>query len=200
YIVDAAGDVVFEALNQGDDTVESTTGSFVLGANLEHLVLTGTAANGTGNTLANTIAGNALGNILNGLAGNDTIDGGGGTDYLIGGTGQDVLTGGGGIDRFRFATLADSTVAAPDVIVDFNHATEFDRIELNLIDANAGLPGDQAFVYRGAAFTGAAGDLRVQSLGGNFYLAAGDVNGDVTEDFAILIQSTSAPVSTWFVL
>lgn len=198
-IIVTAGDLVIEALNQGDDTVEATTGSFVLGANLEHLVLAGSAIGGTGNALANTISGNALGNVLNGAAGNDTLDGGGGVDTLIGSIGQDHLTGGGANDRFRFATLADSTVAAPDVILDFNHATEFDRIELNLIDANANLAGDQAFLYRGAAFTGAAGDLRVQSLGGNFYLAAGDVNGDSNPDFAILIQSASAPVSTWFV-
>ena len=59
---------------------------------------------------------------------------------------------------------------------------------------------NQAFVYRGAAFTGAARDLRVESLGDNFYLAAGDVNGDSNPDFAILIQSSTGPDSSWFVL
>lgn len=198
-IIVTAGDLVFEALNQGEDTVQSTTGAFTLSANIETLVLTGTATNGIGNTLANTIVGNALSNILNGGVGDDTIDGGSGTDYLIGGTGRDFMTGGASSDRFRLTTLADSTVAAPDVIMDFNHDTEFDRIELNLLDANANIAGDQAFIYRGAAFTGAAGDLRVQSLGGNVYLAAGDVNGDSSPDFAMLIQSVTAPVSTWFV-
>ena len=195
-----AGDVVIEALNAGHDTVQATGGTFVLGANIEDLVLAGTATNGTGNGLANIIIGNSLGNVLSGGAGNDTLDGGGGIDYLIGGAGQDVMTGGAGNDRFRFTTLADSTVATPDVILDFNHATEVDRIELNLIDANANLAGNQAFVYRGAAFTGAARDLRVESLGDNFYLAAGDVNGDSNPDFAILIQSSTGPDSSWFIL
>ncbi|MEO3472848.1 calcium-binding protein [Roseomonas sp. CAU 1739] len=200
YVV-TTGDVVVEALNQGIDTVQSSSGAFVLAANIETLVLTGTATNGTGNGLANTLIGNAAGNILNGGAGSDTIDGGGGVDFLIGGTGQDFLTGGGAADRFRFLTVADSTVATPDVITDFNFVTEGDRIDLSLIDANANLAGDQGFTYRGAAFTpgGAAGDLRVESLGGNFYLAAGDVDGNGTADFAILLQSSTAAVGGWFI-
>ncbi len=199
HFIVTTGDVVVELANQGTDTVEATIGSFVLGANLEDLVLSGTATGGTGNTLGNTIIGNDLANLLNGAAGNDTIGGGDGVDTLIGGIGQDNLAGGGANDRFRFTTLADSTVAAPDVVLDFNQVTEFDRIELTLIDANPNLAGNQAFIYRGAAFTGAAGDLRVVTIGVDLYSAEGDVNGDSTADFAIVIQSASAPTSNWFV-
>ena len=48
--------------------------SFTLGANVENLTLTGTAAiNGTGNALANILIGNGAANILNGGAGADTM-------------------------------------------------------------------------------------------------------------------------------
>ncbi|MBW6396324.1 hypothetical protein KPL78_00625 [Roseomonas sp. HJA6] len=201
FYVLTPGDVVVEVVNQGSDTVQTSSGAYTLVAHIETLLLTGSATNGTGNGLANTLIGNAGANILNGGAGNDTITGGDGADTLVGSTGQDVLTGGVGNDRFRFAATTDSAVANPDVITDFTPAgSQLDRIELNLIDANTTLAGNQAFVYRGAAFTGAAGDLRVQPAGGGLYTAAGDVNGDGTADFAILIQSAAAPAASWFIL
>jgi Ca2+-binding RTX toxin-like protein len=81
YIVDNAGDVVTEALNEGTDTVQASS-SYTLGANVENLTLTGSAnINGTGNTLANTITGNS---------GNNTLDGGAGADTMIGGLGNDT--------------------------------------------------------------------------------------------------------------
>src|SRR4030095_9856646 len=65
-----------------------------LGANLENLTLSGTAAiNGTGNTLDNILIGNTASNTLTGNAGNDTLNGGGGADTLRGGTGHDIYVG-----------------------------------------------------------------------------------------------------------
>jgi len=118
YVMSSVADTIIENAGEGTDTVQASI-TFTLGANLENLTLTGTAAiNGTGNDLANTITGNSGVNTLSGLGGNDTLVAGDGNDVLIGGLGADTLTGGAGADTFRFA-LADSTVAAMDVITDF---------------------------------------------------------------------------------
>ncbi|MFS0513309.1 S8 family serine peptidase, partial [Nostoc sp. UIC 10607] len=89
YIVNSSGDVVIENANEGTDTLRSSVTS-TLGANVENLTLTGTAAiNGTGNSLNNVITGNSGNNNLNGGAGNDTLNGGAGNNTLYGGTGND---------------------------------------------------------------------------------------------------------------
>lgn len=98
YAIDSAQDRIIEAAGAGNDTVYATV-SAALGANLENLVLTGTAAlNGNGNELANLLTGNAAANRLQGLAGNDSLAGGGGNDTLDGGLGNDLLNGGAGRD------------------------------------------------------------------------------------------------------
>lgn len=105
YVVDSLDDVIVEGSNSGSDSVESSV-SYALSANVENLLLTGTAAiNATGNTLRNLLVGNGENNTLNGAAGNDILQGGGGMDTLIdtsgnglldGGTGNDILIGGTG--------------------------------------------------------------------------------------------------------
>jgi Ca2+-binding RTX toxin-like protein len=98
YIVDSIGDTITEGLNAGTDLVKSSV-SWVLGANVENLTLTGTdAINGTGNNLNNILTGNTGANILSGEVGNDTLLGGAGNDTLLGGAGNDILDGGLGAD------------------------------------------------------------------------------------------------------
>jgi Ca2+-binding RTX toxin-like protein len=112
YVVDDTGDLVMEAMNAGNDTVQSSV-TYALGANLENLVLIGSSAiNGTGNSSKNTITGNA---------GNNTLDGGAGVD---------ILTGLGGADSFRFSTKLSFGASTADHITDFN-GSEGDSIEIS---------------------------------------------------------------------
>jgi Ca2+-binding RTX toxin-like protein len=98
YVVDNSRDRTVERAGEGIDTVQASLG-WVLGNNLENLILTGNQAiNGTGNTLDNVITGNSANNRLDGQTGNDRLDGGGGNDVLIGGAGVDIVIGGAGND------------------------------------------------------------------------------------------------------
>jgi len=106
-------DTIVEAAGAGRDQLRiglSTT----LGANMEDLRLTGTAAvNGTGNSAANLLHGNAGANILRGLGGNDR---------LVGNGGADTLWGGAGADEFLFN-------AGRDLVADFQNDVDTLLIE-----------------------------------------------------------------------
>lgn len=79
-----------EYLSGGIDTVLSSI-NYVLGSNVENLVLNGSeAVNGTGNKLDNILVGNAAANVLKGKGGDDTLIGNGGADILVGGEGDDT--------------------------------------------------------------------------------------------------------------
>jgi serralysin len=110
YIVNALGDQVIELAGQGTDTVSSSIG-YTLGANLENLVLTGTAViGGGGNELANRLTANAVGSRLYGYGGNDTLVGGAGGDQLDGGSGADTMSGGAGDDSYIVDDARDVVV------------------------------------------------------------------------------------------
>ncbi len=90
YVVNSVLDIVIENFDEGTDTVRSSI-AYILGANVEHLNLTGTnAIDGTGNALDNHLIGNAADNTLTGHAGNDRLNGHEGADTLIGGSGDDI--------------------------------------------------------------------------------------------------------------
>jgi len=186
YYVDNPGDAVIENSGEGTDTVASTI-SYRLGANVDKLVLQGSAdINGSGNSLNNGIAGNS---------GNNSLEGGAGNDSLTGGAGADTLTGGAGRDTFVFKTISDSPVGASDTITDF--ATG-DRIDLRAIDANSLLAGDQAFAFIGAnLFHNVAGELRYEQISGSTYIE-GDISGDGVADFMIKVDGLHAFAGTDF--
>ena len=83
YFVDSLGDVVVESSGSDIDSVSASISGYTLANNAEVLVLAGTTASGTGNSLANTIFGNSAANTLNGGSGTAT------TDSLVGGAGDD---------------------------------------------------------------------------------------------------------------
>ncbi|ESQ77694.1 Calx-beta domain-containing protein [Asticcacaulis sp. AC402] len=92
YYVQTAGDAVSEATGEGADLVVASVNFSLSGSQLETLTLTGSALNGTGNGLANTITGNASNNLLDGGTGVDSLIGGAGDDTYVVNTTGDVVT------------------------------------------------------------------------------------------------------------
>ena len=102
YVVSGV-DMLVEYEGEGTDTVRSAS-HWTLGAHLENLELTGSAAvNGSGNALGNRLTGNAGANVLDGGAGADTMDGGNGADTYVVDDAGDVVTDSGstGTDLVR---------------------------------------------------------------------------------------------------
>lgn len=190
YVVDNIGDVIVETYSGsygGTDTVQSAI-TYTLASldKIENLTLTGSAAiNATGNTLANIITGNTGKNNLSGLDGNDTI---------IGNAGSDTMTGGSGNDTFKFLASTDSATNSADIIADF--ASDRDKVDLEAIDANTLISGNQAFTFiNGLAFSKVAGQLRFANS-----VVFGDTNGDGKADFQITLTGLNSIGSYDFVL
>jgi trimeric autotransporter adhesin len=81
YFVDDPSDSAFEVAGEGNDTV-LTTANYGLAANVENLVMQGTAdLQGYGSNQANVLYGNTGNNLLNGA---------GGIDLMVGGVGNDT--------------------------------------------------------------------------------------------------------------
>ena len=183
YIVDSAGDAVFETVESGGvDLVESKV-SFALGKHLENLALTGGGAvSGTGNDLANTMVGNK---------GANSLSGGGGADRLSGGLGKDILSGGGGKDSFEFESAIDGGTNV-DTISDFSVADDtifLSRSVFTAIGVNGGLSAG-AFVT-GTAAADAGDRIIYDSASGRIFYDA-DGTGVVA---AVLFARVTAGTS-----
>jgi Ca2+-binding RTX toxin-like protein len=122
--------------------------------------------------------------LFGGRAG-DTLKGGANSDLFHGNLGADLLSGGGGADSFRYQNTAESNSATLDQILDFTPGT--DKIDLERIDANTLVGGNQAFAWIGSnAFSGSAGQLRAFEQGGTWFVE-GDTNGDGAADLVIAL-------------
>jgi len=152
YVVNVSTDVASENANEGTDTVRSSV-TLTLGANVEHLTLTGTSAiSGTGNSLANHLRGNGAKNTLKGAGGNDVLqgaagsdtltdtsgnnvlDGEAGTDSLNGGTGREFVAGGAGNDTLKLGGGAD--------LIAFNRGHGADSVSAPTAGAGLGESND----------------------------------------------------------
>jgi Ca2+-binding RTX toxin-like protein len=175
YIVDSAGETVVEDPSAGTDLVKSSI-TYTLGANVEKLLLTGTAAvTGKGNDLANTITGNSAANVLKGVGGDDTLKGAGGNDTLYGGTGKDTLYGDAGADTYVFDTPLNAATNV-DKIMGFSAADDTIALDDDIFTAvgAVGTLGAAAF-FSGTAAHDASDRIIYNSSTGNIYY---DPDGD----------------------
>ena len=193
---------VYERPDEGVDTAVIASNGYVLGPNLENLILEAGVVYGTGNELRNMIVGNGGDNILNGQAGDDwllgldgsdVLAGGDGRDTLEGGPGSDVLVGGRAADTYIWRTVADASpfAASADVIRDFSRA-QGDRIHLATIDANVNAPGNQAFSFIGVQSFSAAGQIHFTWVGGNTIISL-NTDADSTAEAVIRLARRQPP-------
>jgi trimeric autotransporter adhesin len=179
YYVDAAGDQLFEAANEGDDRVVATASyALTAGAAVEALVAEQTSANInlTGNEFGQSIYGNAGNNILTGL---------GGADYLVGGAGNDSfyvdqsdfiseLAGGG--DDLLFVT--DHYFLQDGIAVETLVAANQDS--LASLDLGGNEHGQSLYGSQGSnALNGGGGNDYLVGLGGNDFLVGGEGNDNL---------------------
>jgi Ca2+-binding RTX toxin-like protein len=158
YEVDDSSDQVIDELNGGIDQVNSSAIGFALGVGVENLTLTGNAAGGTGNDLANKITGNAAANFLSGGGGNDTLIAGDNADDLDGGTGADSMTGGTGTDTYHVDDIGDK-------VAESGPAGEFDQVRSSIsYTLGANLEG---LVLTGSATVDGTGNSLNNSIFGN---------------------------------
>jgi Ca2+-binding RTX toxin-like protein len=190
YIVGGSDDRVSERAGEGSDRVIASENHYLYD-NLESLVLTGTAAIGSGNGLANSILGNTAANRLYGGDGEDRLNGGGGDDRLSGGDDADSLTGGTGRDRFRFDSGIDGTDNI-DAIEDFVAADDTILLDRAIFDAIAADGRLAASAFRAGTEATDASDRIVyhQATGRIFYDADGSGGSAVAVLFATVDVGT----------
>jgi Ca2+-binding RTX toxin-like protein len=150
YEVAELGDVVTELAGSGNDTVSTSLGSYVLGANVENLFFGGSG------DFAGT--GNALDNMIVGGAGNDVLVGNAGNDLVIGGAGADAMNGGGGSDVYEVTDLGDVVSELAD---DGN-----DTVWTSLASYTLGADVDNLFFGGSGNFAGTGNALANELVGG----------------------------------
>ena len=144
------------------------------------------------------LEGGAGADSLNGDFGRDSLDGGDGDDVIVGGHNTDLLAGGAGADTFRFGYTDGGHGTFADRILDFTPGT--DLIDLSEMDADFAQSGRQAFTFiGGAAFSGTAGEVRVETRGNDTWVMI-DGWGGGTASIEIAMTGTLTITSADFVL
>ncbi|WP_373505735.1 calcium-binding protein [Aestuariivirga sp.] len=187
-------DTVVENAAAGVDSVRVNStapspGSYTLSENVENGTITGGADfDLRGNELNNRLVGNSAANALIGVGGNDVLQGAGGADRLAGGAGQ---------DRFVFAALTDSgiTKGLRDTI---GNLIAGDLIDVRLIDANATLAGNQAFVLDTNGVR-SAGEISF-GMSGGFLLVSFNTDADAAAEMQILLSNRTSVTALDFLL
>ena len=178
YFVDNAGDVVIENLNEGSDTVYASV-DYRLTANVEYLVLQGSAGQGYGNALSNALYGTSGDNLLDGDSGADAMYGLAGNDaYFVDSIGDLVIENLNEGSELVYSTVSYTLAANTEnlVLLGSGDLSGTGNTLSNAIYGNAG-----ANTLNG----GAAADF-LQGNAGNdtFAFNAGQANGDMVADFA----------------
>ncbi|WP_428672822.1 hypothetical protein [Reyranella sp.] len=186
YTVETAGDTVVEAAGGGTDLVQSSL-SLTLGAEVENLILTGSAnLNGTGNGLANSIAGNSGNNLLDGGAGADTMTGGAGNDtYLVDNAGDTAVeAASGGTDLVQ--SSASFTLGVEVENLTLTGSTNINGTGNALANAILGNSGNNLLDG------GAGADTMTGGAGDDTYVVdnAGDTTVEATGGGTDLVQSS----------
>src|SRR5262245_19842262 len=179
YFVDNAGDMVVENAGEGNDAVFSTA-HFALSANVETLVLQGSAdLQGYGNGDANMLYGNAGSNLLDGRGGADAMFGGAGNDtYFVDDAGDMVIENPSeGTDAV--SATVDHTLAANVEILVLQGSGNLSGTGNSLANSVYGNAGNNTLNGGGGA------DLLTGNDGNDtLVFNAGQGNGDAIVDFA----------------
>jgi trimeric autotransporter adhesin len=153
YIVDNILDTVVEQVGQGNDTVYASV-NYTTAAQVENLVLTGSAVTGSGNELNNVLVGNAGNNSLSGGVGNDLLAGWLGNDTLDGGTGNDsyLYNQGEGRDSLVDASGTDAVRFGAGITLDSLSAREYSvsgqrRMFVSVLNSNGEEQADQGIDF-----------------------------------------------------
>ena len=142
--------------------------------------LVGNVSIAYGVTVENALGGSGNDLLIGNAAANDLL-GGAGNDILYGGGGGDTLWGGAGADTFVFGAASDSTMTAPDWIMDFTSG--LDKIDLSGI---AGFATGAASLNFVSGFTGHAGDAILTYFAQtNQTSLMVDLTGQGSVDFAV---------------
>ena len=187
YVVDTSTDLVTEYAGEGIDLVKASV-SYILGANVENLTLTGTLnRNGYGNSLDNVITGNSGDNGLKGYDGNDSLNGGAGADTMVGGNGDDTYY----VDNVG-DIVTENANQGSDKVFSYISYTLTSNVERLTLAGTADINGTgnvlaNNIIGNAGANTidgGAGNDLLTGGLGADVFLFNTGSGGDKITDFS----------------